>query len=308
MRPSVLAVAAVLSAGVAAISFGSIFVRLASQSAGDSGVAFSLVMSALRMLFASLFLLPAWQGLRRLKTSANPWPFALGAGAFLALHFATWITSLGLTSIAASTVLVTSTPIWMALLAWLWLGLAPNRLTLLAIGIALGGAVVVALADSGGAPAPDPPLGNLLALCGAVAAAAYLLLGREAQRRGLPIGVYIATAYTTAALLLLPLPWLLGGGYLGYPPLTYLWIALMALFPQLIGHTSLNWAMRHAHPVLVSLVALLEPVGASLLALLIFAEVPSVQVVWGGLLLLAGVGLAVLGNSSREKAAAEEGP
>ncbi|MCS7059015.1 MAG: DMT family transporter [Meiothermus sp.] len=296
MRAGALTVVAVLSVGIAAISFGSIFVRLASQSAGESGLGFSLVMSALRMGIASLLLLPAWWGLRTLKAHRNPWPHALGAGLFLALHFATWITSLGLTSIAASTVLVTSTPVWMALFSWWWLGLPPSRLTLLAIGIALGGAAVVGLADAGNSPAKDPLLGNLLALCGALAAAVYLILGREAQRRGMGIGVYIAVAYTTAALLLLPLPPLLGAGYLGYPPLTYLWIALMALFPQLLGHTSLNWAMRRIHPVLVSLVTLLEPVGASLLALLIFAEVPSVQVVWGGVLLLVGVGLAVWGN------------
>lgn len=296
MQTKALTVVAVLSAGVVAISFGSIFVRLASQSVGESGLAFSLVMSALRMAVASLLLLPAWWGLRAMRARQNPWPYALGAGFFLALHFATWITSLGLTSIAASTVLVTSTPVWMALFSWWWLGLPPSRLTLVAIGIALGGAAVVGLADLGGGPAKDPLLGNLLALCGALAAAVYLLLGREAQRRGMGIGVYIAVAYTIAALLLLPLPPLLGAGYLGYPPLTYLWIALMALFPQLVGHTSLNWAMRRVHPVLVSLVTLLEPVGASLLALLIFAEVPSVQVVWGGLLLLLGVGLAIWGN------------
>lgn len=107
---------------------------------------------------------------------------------------------------------------------------------------------------------------------------------------------YIRIAYTTAATLLLPLPYLFGGGYGGYPPAVYGYILLMALLPQLVGHTSFNWATRHIPPVLVSLAILFEPVGASLLAFLLFGELPGIQVLFGALVLLVGVGMAVVGG------------
>ncbi|BAW02212.1 drug/metabolite transporter permease [Thermus thermophilus] len=107
----------------------------------------------------------------------------------------------------------------------------------------------------------QPLLGDLLAVFGAVAASFYFLLGREAQRRGLSTLEYVRVAYTTAALLLLPLPYLFGGGYGGYPLEVYAYLLLMALLPQLVGHTSFNWATRHIPPVLVTLAILFEPVG-----------------------------------------------
>ncbi len=295
MPSSHIRIALVLLAGVVAISFGSILARLAAAAAGEQGVGFSLVISALRMTFASLLLLPAWWAYPRLRLRPGAWGYAALAGLFLALHFATWITSIGLTSIAASTVLVTSTPIWTALLAWWWLKQTPNRLTLLGIGVALGGAAFIGLGGEEGR-AVNPALGNFLALCGAVAGALYFMLGREAQRRGFAIGVYAAVAYSVAALALLPLPGLFGGSYGGHPPLAYLWIGLMALLPQLVGHTSFNWAMRQIPPVLVSLVMLLEPVGASLLGYFLLGEVPGLAVFVGGAILLVGVGLAVWGS------------
>jgi len=112
--------------------------------------------------------------------------YAGAAGLCLALHFATWITSLSFTSIAASTTLVTTNPVWVALLSWLWLKEKPNALTILGIGVAFGGGVLIALGDTGAVTAgSNPPLGNFLALVGAWMASLYFLLGREAQQRGL---------------------------------------------------------------------------------------------------------------------------
>jgi drug/metabolite transporter (DMT)-like permease len=292
MRPSGLKVAGVLLLGILAISFGSILVRLALAASGDRSLAFSLVMSAGRMGFAALLLLPGFKNPIRARGGI---PFALAAGAALALHFAFWITSLSYTSVAASTALVTTNPVWVTLLGWLLFGERPSGLTLLGVGVALVGGLLIGLGDAQGGGA-NPLLGDLLALLGALAASFYFLLGREAQRRGLSLLEYVRVAYTTAFLILFPLPYLFGGGYGGYPGVVYLYILLMALLPQLVGHTSFNWATRHISPVLVTLAVLFEPVGASLLAFLLFGEVPGLQVILGALALLLGVALAVLGG------------
>jgi drug/metabolite transporter (DMT)-like permease len=292
MRPSGLQVAGVLLLGILAISFGSILVRLALAASGDRSLAFSLVMSAGRMGFAALLLLPGFKSPIRARGGI---PFALAAGAALALHFAFWITSLSYTSVAASTALVTTNPVWVTLLGWLLFGERPSGLTLLGVGVALVGGLLIGLGDAQGG-GTNPLLGDLLALLGALAASFYLLLGREAQRRGLSLLEYVRVAYTTAFLILFPLPYLFGGGYGGYPEVVYLYILLMALLPQLVGHTSFNWTTRHISPVLVTLAILFEPVGASLLAFLLFGEVPGLQVILGALVLLLGVALAVLGG------------
>jgi drug/metabolite transporter (DMT)-like permease len=285
----------VLLGGVLALSFGSIFVRLATDAAGTRSTGFSLAISALRLSLAALLLLPAWRSLREAKLQPVAWTYALLAGLFLALHFATWITSISLTSIAASVTLVNTNPVWVALLSWLWLRQAPRPLTLGGIALAVVGGAVIALGGSSN-PGPNPALGNLLAVLGGLAASLYFLLGREAQHRGLGLGLYIAAAYGGAALVLLPLPLLFHTPYTGYPAQTYLWVALMALIPQLLGHSSLNWAVRWVPPVLVTLVILLEPLGASLWAYLLFGELPGPQVLLGAVVLLMGVGLAVLGT------------
>ncbi|WP_448569378.1 DMT family transporter [Thermus sp.] len=292
MRPSGLQVAGVLLLGILAISFGSILVRLALAASGEKSLAFSLVMSAGRMGFAALLLLPGFRSPIRARKGI---PFALAAGAALALHFAFWITSLSYTSVAASTALVTTNPVWVTLLGWLFFGEKPSALTLLGVGVALLGGLLIGLGDAEGG-GTNPLLGDLLALLGAVAASLYFLLGREAQRRGLSLLEYVRLAYTTAFLILFPLPYLFGGGYGGYPGEVYLYILLMALLPQLVGHTSFNWATRHIPPVLVTLAVLFEPVGASLLAFLLFGEVPGLKVLLGALVLLLGVALAVLGG------------
>jgi len=292
MRPSGWKIAAVLLLGLLAISFGSILVRLALAVSSDTSLAFSLVMSAGRMGFAALLLLPGWR--KPLGEKAGL-PFAVAAGVALALHFAFWITSLSYTSVAASTALVTTNPVWITLFGWLFFRERPSGLTLLGVGVALLGGLLIGLGDAEGG-GTNPLLGDLLAVLGAVAASFYFLLGREAQRRGLSLLEYVRVAYTTAFLVLFPLPYLFGGGYGGYPGVVYVYILLMALLPQLVGHTSFNWATRHIPPVLVTLAILFEPVGASLLAFLLFGELPSPQVLLGALVLLLGVALAILGG------------
>lgn len=291
-QPTGWQTALVLSIGILAISTAAVLVRLATREAQLSTVGFSLVLAASRLIIASGMLLPTWRTIRRNPPTRSAWRYATAAGIALAAHFATWITSLSYTSIAASTTIVTTTSIWVALLSWQWFGEKPNRVMLVGIAIALVGGITIGWQTSE-ATGTNPLLGNGLALIGAWTASLYLLLGREAQRRDLDVRRYVTIAYSVAAIVLLPLPLIAGASYTGYSPLTYGWILLMAIVPQLIGHTSLNWAVRWVSPTLVSVLTLFEPVASSGLALVLFGEVPGMQVITGAIILLIGVAISI---------------
>jgi drug/metabolite transporter (DMT)-like permease len=300
-RPSPWKIGLILLVGVLSVSASAVFIRLALQAAGTSGVGFSLVLAASRLTIASLILAPTWKNFVGLKTQPRAYGFSIAAGVFLAIHFATWITSLSYTSIAASATLVTTNPVWVALLSWLWLGEKPNKLTIAGISVTLLGGGLVALGGNAAIGAgSNPLLGNTLALIGSWAVSLYFLLGREAQRQGLTIANHLVLTYTTAALLLLPLPLLFGTGYSGYPIAVYGYILLIALFPQLIGHSSLNWAVRWVSPTLVTLTILAEPVGSSLLGAIVFQENPGSTVILGAIVILSGVAIAAFGSRSAQ--------
>jgi drug/metabolite transporter (DMT)-like permease len=285
VAPSRSTVVAVLAVAVVAVSLAAIFIRFADAP--------GVVVALWRMAIAAVVLAPfTLAALRRTPlTAQTALPTAL-AGVLLGVHFATWITSLSFTSVAASVTLVATVPLWVALFSWLFLKRPPTLAVLVGVLVAIAGGSVIAFGDLQGASAlttaPNPLLGNALALVGAIAAGGYLLLGRSAQRRGLGLGAYVGVAYGVAAVVLVPWPSLLGYPYLAYEAPTFLWIALLALVPQLVGHTGINFAMRHLDPTRVATATLLEPVGAGVLAAWLFAEVP------GGLTLL-GAGLILLG-------------
>jgi len=286
----------VLITGVLAVSTASIFIRLALAAANTQTIGFSLVLAASRLALATVLLLPAWNQVRQTPLQSGALRYAGLAGICLALHFATWITSLSYTSITASTTLVTTNPIWVALISHFWLNEKIPPLAWSGIGIALAGGILIGFGDaSTAAPGSFPLLGDVLALVGAWAVSLYFLLGREAQHRNLSLGSYSAVSCSTAAVLLLPLPLLFGGRYTGYPSQVYLYILLLALLPQLVGHTSFNWAMRRMAPVWVTLAILFEPVCASILGYLIFEESPAPMVWIGASILLTGVAVAALG-------------
>ncbi|MBP0031000.1 DMT family transporter [Roseofilum sp. Guam] len=292
----------VLGFGVLTIATSAVFIRLCLESAGMAGAGFSLVLAALRLAIASVLCLPLWKGIQHNKASRQAWQWAIAAGLCLAIHFSLWIASLSYTSIAASTTLVTTNPIWVALILWVWQGKRPTQLTVMGILIALTGGILIAFGGESTTPTGSLSLlGNALALMGAWSASFYLILGQQAQQEGLGLGHYIATVYTLAALCLLPLPLFLGAPYAGYPVDVYLYIALMATLPQLMGHTSLNWSVRWISPTTVALAILCEPIGATSLGYLIFAEVPTPLVFGGAVILLFGVALAIWGEGKRSQ-------
>lgn len=292
--PSKLQVSIVLAVGIVAVSTAAIWIRLAVNAAGGGGAGLSLVLAASRLLLSSLLLVPTWAKVRW-QNVPQALGFAVASGICMAAHFATWTTSLSYTSIAAATTIVTSNPLWIVILSWWWFGERISRRTAVGIAIALFGGFLVGTSETGVTSiSTNPLLGNTLALFGAWTISLYLLFGREAQRRGLGTTGYIAVAYTVGALILVPTPMAFGASYLGHPWPVYGAIVLMALLPQLIGHTSINWTLRWLSPTLVTLAILLEPVCSSLFGYWAFGEVPSLGVFVGALVLLSGVGIAAL--------------
>jgi drug/metabolite transporter (DMT)-like permease len=282
----------VLLLGVFAVSTGSIFVRLADAPA--------LVIAAYRCTLATLILLPiasisAPNELRRL--ARREWMLAFGAGFFLALHFATWISSLDYTSVASSVVLVTTNPIWVGLLTPFISSDRISRATALGILLSVTGGVVISAGDFqvGGTAL----LGDGLALLGAMAAAVYLLLGRR-LRQNLSLVSYVVVCYGSAALLLLALVAVLRLPMTGYSSDTYLWLLAMAVVPQIIGHTSYNWALGFFSASLIAVSLLGEPIGATVLAYLVLGESVGWVTVVGGAIILAGIYFAARGEAQSE--------
>ncbi len=286
----------VLFVGILAVSTASLFIRWAQQEAP------SLVIAAYRLIFATVLLAP-WvlrqhaAELRGLHGRHLGW--ALLSGAFLAAHFAVWITSLEYTTVASSVVLVTTTPLWVALTAPWTLGERLSRRTWLGIGVALFGGVIIALGDGcrwqNGLVCHDlgtwqgrALLGDLLALMGAWAAAAYLSIGRH-LREHTSFPLYVLLTYGMAAVVLAAVVTWQGLPWTGYSPVTYGWFLALAVVPQLVGHSSFNWALRHLPASVVSLHLLGEPIGSTLLALIFLGEVPSALTLVGSALVLVGL-------------------
>ncbi len=290
-------VSLILAIGILAVSTGAIFIRLALLAADTQEIGFSFVLAASRIILAVLLLLPTWKPLQPNSLPSEALCYAVLAGLCLALHFATWMPSLSYTSIVASTTLVNTNPIWVALLCQFWLKEKISLLTWIGISIAMSGGLIIAFSHAGTTETEfsNPLLGDFLALLGAWTVSFYFLLGRAAQRRHLSLGTYSVVVYSTAAIVLLPLSLLCGGRYTGHANTVYLYILLLALVPQLIGHTSFNWALRQVAPVWITLAILLEPACASVLGYFIFQELPSFIVLVGAAIVLTGIAVAAIG-------------
>lgn len=288
---------AALAGGVAIVSTASILVRLAQTQ----GVP-SLAIAAWRMALAALVLMPLL--LLRSRTelgalSRRDYWLAAAAGAFLAAHFASWIVSLEYTSVASSVALVTTNPIWIALFSLLVLRQRMPLLRALAVALSLAGSGIVLWADSGAAVlgAPNPLLGNTLALVGSLAMCGYLLLGRR-LRAHISVLTYIGVVYAVAALCLMALALASGTQMGGYPYFAWILLAAMALGPQLLGHGAFNYALKHVSATMIALAVLGEPIGSTILAWLLFGEAVGPLKLAGMSLLLGGIFLAARSESA----------
>ncbi len=279
----------IVAMGIICVSLAAIFVRLSQQEIDEVTIGFSLFIASSRLIISALILTPIYGDLLTLKKNNSAIYFSLGAGICLGLHFATWISSLGFTSVAASVSLVTTNPLWVALLSWWCLGKRLTRKTVIGISIAIVGSILIAFAQGDSSVGTNPLFGAILALMGSWFASSYILLGTLAQKKGLTTRQYIIIAYVTGALCLLPLPLLFGINYFGYSFRVYLYLILMAIASQIIGHTSLNWGLKYFSPTTISLLILFEPIISSLFAWWLFKEVPTLFVIIGAFILLLGV-------------------
>ena len=288
MRPRHLVLLAV---GVLAVSSSAVLIRLADAP--------PLAVSFYRCMFATAILLPLALLLHRdelRQLRGRQWGIALLSGAMLAVHFALWVPSLEYTSVAASTVLVTSSPVWVALLGRFTVGERVTRAAAVGIALSLVGAVVISGGDfrvSGRAV-----FGDLLALGGAIAAAGYIVAGRG-LRQEVSLVTYTGVVYAVSAVLLGAAMLVAGTPFTGYSPDVWLLFVLMTLGPQILGHTVFNFLLGHVEASVVAIAVTAEPVGASLLAFALFGEVPSVTVVLGGVLILTGIYVAIAAQSRR---------
>ncbi|HPT83760.1 MAG TPA: DMT family transporter [Limnochordia bacterium] len=276
----------VLAGGVAAISTSAVLIRLAEAPAP--------VTAFYRMFFAALCFLPLALRERTGKLTGSQLKLALGAGLMLALHFALWMTSLEHTSVASSVVLVTTQPLWVFLLSVLFLEEKPTPRMWLGLAVALGGSLLVTFTQ--GAGGESRLYGNVLAVAGAWAMACYFLLGRR-LRRELPLALYSLLVYGSAAACLALFSLLRGLPFKGFPPLTWVMFAALALIPTVLGHNSLNWALKYLPATMVSVTILGEPLGASILAVFVLKEVPSPLEAFGSLVTLVGIYLVWQGKA-----------
>jgi drug/metabolite transporter (DMT)-like permease len=272
-----------------AVSSASIFIRYAQAEGAPS-----LIISVWRLALATLVLTPLIVIRHRAEIAAlraDQIGLALVAGLMLALHFASWITSLEYTSVLISVVLVTTNPLFVALLTPLLLREQISRSALIAVLVAIAGGIIITLSgDVGAAPRQDAPLlGAGLALVGAITFALYFLIGRR-LRATISVIPYIWLTYGAGALTLLGVLLVNGqAGQIGAQSgAAYLWMTMIALVPQLIGHSSYNYALGYMSAAFVALSVLFEPIGSTILAVIFLKEQPNwLQLVGGALILVA---------------------
>lgn len=299
-RPRVLPV--VLGAAILGISVSGPLARLAN--AEPLAIAVWRLAISCGLIAGMLAATGTWREWQRL--TRRELLLAAAAGFFLAVHFWSWIASLGMTSVAASVLLVNLHPVVIVAGSALWLGERPSRRQLLGIGLALVGAAVIAFGDAGvtaevvvsheTAPSSGSALrGDLLALLGAVMVGLYYLAGRSLRQK-LSLWPYVGVVYGACLAALLVFAAVQGTHLAPFAAREWLLFVAIALGPMMVGHTGFNWSLRYVPAFVVSLAVLAEPVGAALLAWVIPAigEVPGPWVLLGGLVVLLGLGLGTL--------------
>jgi drug/metabolite transporter (DMT)-like permease len=270
----------ILAFATIAASWAAPFIRLCHSD--------PLVIAAFRMVFASLILSPFYLSQQErivLPQGRERWLIVL-AGIFLAGHFTVWITALTLTSVSSATVLVTIQPLFLTVLAHMILKERVDKWGYLAILLALTGAALISWGDF--RLSEGHLVGDLLALSGALLAAFYLLIGRSLVGKLGTIN-YTMPLYATSALLLTAMMFIFSKTQLPGETHDYLWFVLLAVVPTLFGHSLFNYSLKHFKAHLVGIVILGEPIMASLWALLLFDESPTLMTVLGAALIFAAI-------------------
>ena len=269
--------------GIIAVSFGAIFVRFASEAS-------PLAISAWRLAVAAIILIPiAW--IRRERTlTPRMTLWCLASGAALALHFILWTASLSYTSVASSVLFVTTHPLFVGLGSYLLFKERPSHRLLIGVSIAVLGGAFIGFGDL--QLAGTAMRGDLLAVGGGLMAAIYFMIGRHV-RQTVAATEYVAVTYGAAAVLALAICGITRTPLIGFSGATVGFLVLLGLIPQLLGHSTFNWALKHVPASHVSIMILGEPIGSGFLALLFLSEIPRGLNLIGAALILVGIYLSL---------------
>jgi drug/metabolite transporter (DMT)-like permease len=283
---------------IAAVSTASLFIRFAQADGAPS-----LVIAAVRLTIATLILAPIALLRHRaelLSLTRRDLRLVIISGIFLAIHFATWISSLEYTTVASSVVFVSTGPLWVAILSPLLLNERLTHVAIIGLLLALVGGATIGLSDTciwnNGLHCSELSQivqgrvmwGNFLALCGALAVSGYLIIGRKVRAK-MSLIPYIFLVYGVSAIVLNIFMFASKQNPFGYSPSAYGWIFLLAAIPQLIGHSTFNWLLKYLSATMVAVTTLSEPIGSAILAFIFLKETPSLTIIGGGALILIGI-------------------
>lgn len=275
-----------IAIGVISVALSAIFVKLATADAG--------VIAFYRMLFSVLLMFPVFWMKYRSEISIlkkRDWIYSLIAGVFLAFHFIFWFESLNYTSVASSTVLVTLQPIFAFAGTYFFFKERLSIKTILSAVIAILGSFIIAWGDfqvSGTAL-----YGDLLALIGCALITGYLLFGQDVRKR-ISLITYTFIVYSISTVTLLVYVLAKGESLGPHPPSDWFWFIMLAIIPNLLGHTLFNWSLKWVSTNVISIAILFEPVGASILAYYVFHETLSASQITGGIVVIMGILLFVV--------------
>jgi len=275
-----------------AVSWAAILIKL--SGAGPLPTAFY------RMALASIILaVPALPKVRRALRALDGKDILLLAtsGIFLGLHFAVWVTSLFYTTISNSAILVATQPVWVLILeATVLKERIPPR-SVIGMMVALVGIIIISGGDFD--MGRDYIIGDLLALAGAIFAGLYLFIGRRLRAKLDNMG-YIVPVYTTAAVTLLIISLFYGVNLTDYSMKTWLIFLLLALIPTVVGHSLYNWLLKFVQAHIVATTVLGEPIGATILAIFFFDQIPGWWTLIGGVLILSGIFIVLKKRRKKE--------
>ncbi|GIN19884.1 MAG TPA: EamA/RhaT family transporter [Bacillus bacterium] len=270
---------------VISISTSAIFVKLSAAEAG--------VIAFYRMLFSILIMAPVFfqKYTKELKgVSKKDWLYSAMAGIFLSFHFILWFESLEYTSVASSTVLVTLQPLFAFFGAFIFFKERFSFKAIASAGIAVIGSIIISWGDfhiSGSAL-----FGDMLALAACALITAYLLIGQMIRQR-LSLMTYTFFVYLFSAFVLLVYIFLTQGQLYPYPPSEWIYFLLLAILPNLLGHSVFNWALKWISTTVISMAILFEPVGATILAYIFLGEKIYFTQIAGGMIIIFGVSLFI---------------
>ena len=276
-----------LAVATFAVSWAAILIKLADAS--------PLPIAFYRMALSSLLLaIPAIPKVRetyRMLNARQVW-LLVASGVVLGLHFAFWVTSLFYTTISNSTILVATQPIFILVMeAVFFKDKIPSR-SIIGMGVAIVGMAIISGGDF--KLGKEYIIGDLLALAGAFCAGTYLLIGRHLRAKIDTLG-YIFPVYSIAAMTLLTCSLFYGENLTSFPLKTWGLFLLLAIVPTIMGHSLYNWLLKYVPAHKVATTILGEPIGATLLAIVFFNQIPGWWTIGGGILILSGI-FIVLGR------------